>query len=152
VQHQLATVRRRAVLEQVDALPGAEHRPAAIDRDRELGLGERRLDVRGHVVRPFVLVPIGGALGDQAAEEGFEIGAGVRRGVLLHQQRGRAVRAPDGQQAGDDWLGGDPAAHRLGDLDETLAVGRYGVPVEGLPHSADLCAAGRSRKTRAWRR
>ena len=58
-----ASSRRRgggaAVLEEVDALVGAEQHGALADGDREVGLGERALDVGGHVV---------GALGDVAVE------------------------------------------------------------------------------------
>ena len=39
VQHHLAPVRRTPVLEQVDALPGAEDRPALGDRDGQLSAG-----------------------------------------------------------------------------------------------------------------
>ena len=42
-----------AVFEQVEALPGAEHGPAAGNRNAERNLGQRRLDVGGHVVRAF---------------------------------------------------------------------------------------------------
>ena len=40
-----------AVLAQVDALPGADREPAAGDRERQRRAEQRRLDVRGHVVR-----------------------------------------------------------------------------------------------------
>jgi len=53
-----AAVRRRAVLEQEDALPSAELQPSVGDGDAELGLGQRALDVGRHVVRPFVIVAV----------------------------------------------------------------------------------------------
>ena len=104
-------MRCSTVFEQVDPLPGAKYRSAPVHRNAELRLGQRRLDVRRHVVRPFVLMPIAGILRHQPAKECLEVGADVGIGVLLHQQRGRRVPAPDRQQAGADRLRRDPATH-----------------------------------------
>ena len=47
-----------AVLEKEDPLPGPERKPAIDHRDRDLHAGEGGPDVRGHVVRPFIVVTI----------------------------------------------------------------------------------------------
>ncbi|MDT4883857.1 hypothetical protein FQZ97_1199390 [compost metagenome] len=56
MQHDLAAVRPVAVYEQIEALPGAERHAAGIDGDADRDLRQRRLDVRGHIVRPFLRV------------------------------------------------------------------------------------------------
>ena len=61
------------MFEQVDALPGAQHQPAAHDRHVELHLRQRGLEVRRHVVRPFVVVFVETALGRQIVEEFLEV-------------------------------------------------------------------------------
>ncbi len=42
----------------VDPLIGSKHHSPVADRDVELGLGERALDVRGHVVRPLIIMAV----------------------------------------------------------------------------------------------
>jgi hypothetical protein len=75
---------RGAVLKEEDPLPDAELEPAVGDRDRQLRLGQRTLDVRRHVVGPLVVVTIEAhILRDDPAQEGVEIVADVGRGVLL---------------------------------------------------------------------
>ena len=62
------------MLEQVDALPGAEGGRAIHERDGEVRLGERRTDVGRHVVRPLHRVAIDGVIfGHQAGEERLEV-------------------------------------------------------------------------------
>ncbi len=70
-QHGGAAVRRGAVLEQEDALPGAELQPSVGDGYAELGLGQRALDLGRHVVRPFVIV---------GASDARSLGAWPKRG------------------------------------------------------------------------
>ena len=47
VERDIALGRVAAVLEQEDALPGAEHQPSVLDRDRELGRRQRRAKCAG---------------------------------------------------------------------------------------------------------
>ena len=89
-------MRLRAMLEKVNALPGAEHHPAAGDRDRQRCLGERALDVRRHVVGPL------GAMNEQRIairheplEKGDEVALHIGIGVFLDQQRCRRMPAKD---------------------------------------------------------
>jgi hypothetical protein len=42
--------------------------------------------MRGHVVRPFVVMLISGALGSEAVEVELEVTADRRRGILLDEQ------------------------------------------------------------------
>jgi hypothetical protein len=53
VEYDLPAMRRGAVLEDVDSLPGSKNRPAIEDRDRKLRIGERGPNVRGHIVWAF---------------------------------------------------------------------------------------------------
>src|SRR5207248_1385695 len=100
MQHQLARMGGSAVLEQINALPRAEHRLASLHRNAELCLGQCRLDMRRHVIGSLILMPVAGILRRQTLEEGFEVGADIWIGILLYQQRGGGVPAPDGQQTG----------------------------------------------------
>src|SRR5215208_1862760 len=104
-EDQFAAVRLGTVLEQEDTLPGSELEPAFGDRDRQLHLGQRRLEMRRHVVRPLVVVAIAGRVfGGQPAQERVEVAQHVRRVILLYQQRRRGVDDEHGQQAAPDAL------------------------------------------------
>ena len=92
----------------------------------------------GHVVGAFLLVAVAGALGHQAGEEGFEVGAHIRVGILLHQQRGGGVAAPDRQQPRRHPLAFRPGAHRVGDGDEAFPAGPDGQAVQRLSHGVPL--------------
>src|SRR4029079_4564677 len=56
VQHDFPLRRPRAMFEQIDALPRPQHQPAVHDRHVELHLGQRRLEMRRHVVRALVVM------------------------------------------------------------------------------------------------
>jgi len=113
-------MRRSPVLEEVDALPGSQAEPRFFDRDRKLDLGQRALDVRGHVIRPLrgVLVE-SSVLGDQPTEERLEVGAHIGVGVLLDQQRCGRVWQEHREQAALDALSRCPGRDLPGDLIET---------------------------------
>ena len=88
----LSRARAAAVLEEEDALISAEHQSAGADRDAEVGVGQRALDVGGHVVRPFGVVPIARVgLRHESLQEALEIPLHVGVDVLLDQGRGRCV-------------------------------------------------------------
>ena len=94
-----------AVLAQVDPLPRPEREPAVADRQRERRAEQRRLDVRGHVVRALDRVrPVRRVLGHRVVEPALEVAPHVRRGVLVEGQRrggvaDEQVREPDPQLA-----------------------------------------------------
>ena len=58
MQHDAAPVRPHPMLEQIHALPGPQRQLALVNRDRQLGLRERRPDMRRHIVRPLRGVPV----------------------------------------------------------------------------------------------
>ena len=61
------------MFEEIDALPCAQGEGAADEGNRQLDLGERRADMRGHIVRAFVVVPVEpGVFGRDALEEGLK--------------------------------------------------------------------------------
>src|ERR1700730_1821358 len=91
LQHHLAAVRPRAVLGDINALPGAEPKLAARDRHVQRHAVAHGLDVSRHVVGPFDVVHPAGVGRRDALERGDEIGLHVRVGVLLDHQRGRGV-------------------------------------------------------------
>ena len=87
MQDELAGMRGGAMLEQVDTLPLPEQQGAALDRYGEMRLCQRRADVGRHVVGAFGVVHVEiAALRRQLAEEGLEIRAHVRIGVLLDEK------------------------------------------------------------------
>ena len=77
---------------QVNALPRAQRQASAAQWQAEVHGRERGADVRRHVVRALAGVDKQRiAVGHEALEEPFEIGAHVRIGVFLDEQRGRRV-------------------------------------------------------------
>src|SRR5687767_12930883 len=93
VERDLARRWIAAMLEQIDALPRAKDHSAALDRYGELGLGKRRPEVRGHVVRTLVGMLVGGMLRCDAREIVLEVPARGRSGVFLDEQGCRGVPA-----------------------------------------------------------
>jgi hypothetical protein len=132
VQHDLAAVGMDAVLEEVDALPGAEDEAAVQDGDGELDLREGGFEVGGHVVEAFVVVNVGTVVGGDVVEVGEDVALHGGVGVLLDEQRRRGVAAEDGEQAGVDLLVGDPLAEGRGELVKGLAAGVEVEVVGGL--------------------
>jgi len=121
VKRQCAVMWAAAMLEQVDALPCAERESAVNQRDRELDLSERGAEVRGHVVRAFVVVEILSRFGGYAGEIGFEIGPDFGGGVFLDQERGGGMAAEYRQQTLRYALVAGPAGDLVCDVDEALA-------------------------------
>jgi hypothetical protein len=138
VEDDLAAVGVDAVLEEVDALPGAEDQAAVEDGDGELDLGEGGFEVGGHVVEAFVVVNVGTVVGGDVVEVGEDVALYGGVGVLLDEERGGGVAAEDGEQAGVDVLVGDPVVERRGELVEALAAGGEGEVVGCLFHEGGL--------------
>ena len=112
------------MLEQIDALPFAERQPPFHKRDRELNLSESGAQMRRHVVRAFVIMGIGvRILGRDPREIRLEIGADLRRGIFLNEQRGRRVPAKYRQQPIRHLLVVDPSAQLRCNLEQTLLAG-----------------------------
>ena len=73
---------------EVDALLGAQNWTCVLHRDGQLSLRECSADVSRHVIWPLIRVAVSPchAIRHQRMEEVVEIGANVRRGILLYQQ------------------------------------------------------------------
>ena len=92
MQSDLAPVGSKAMLPQVDALPLAQREATSGDRDGKMDAGQRRTNVRGHVVGALVAVTKEWiAVGYQAREEAIEILAHVGIGILLHDKARRGM-------------------------------------------------------------
>ena len=92
--------------------------------DRELYAGDRRPDMGGHVVGAFVRMLVSpGVFGRQAFQKRLQIGANVRRGVLLDEQACRGVPAQQGQEPGLHTMGRKPIQNVLRDLNEPAPAG-----------------------------
>jgi len=90
MQNDLPPVRGDSVFENINILPRSQSHPPLNDGDGNLRLGQRRANMRRHVVWSFRLVPVGRVpVGHQTAEEIVEIGKNVRVCVFLNHQRGR---------------------------------------------------------------
>ena len=112
------------MLEQIDALPGAERRATVHHGDRKQRLGERGADMRGHVVGAFHRVPVARvAFGRDAFEEVAEVGDDVGVGVFLNRERGGSVLAEERQESGGDVALGDPVGDGRGEVVEALSGG-----------------------------
>src|SRR5258708_5561951 len=89
MQDDLAPMRRRAVLEDIDPLPCSKNWLAIEDGYRELRIGERGSDVCGHVVGALHGMAVQFVVfRRQTTEMIVEIGDHVRVGILLNCQRG----------------------------------------------------------------
>ena len=92
------------MLEKEIALPGAELHFAIDDRDRFARPRQDHANVRGHVVRAFIVVLIVGVFGNELLKKSFHIAAGGRRRVLHYGQAATSVlnenRRDPGSHAG----------------------------------------------------
>ena len=102
MKHDGAPMWRTAMLEQVDALPGAKCQATFDHGDRQLRLRQRGADVRRHVVGPFRAVDVASILRRDPLEKFLEVGLHVGIGVLLDHQRCRRVPTEDREKAGLD--------------------------------------------------
>jgi hypothetical protein len=100
-----------------------------------LHLRQRGLQVRGHVVRPFVIVLVeSSAFGRQPIEELLHVTAHGRRGIFLDQQRSRGVPAEQGEHSGADRLRRDPLPHLGSELGEAALFRAHGQDGHRLLH------------------
>ena len=79
------------MLEKKNALPGAELHFAIDDRDRFARPRQDHANVRGHVVRAFIIVLIVGVFGNELLKKSLDIASGRWRGVLHHGQAATGV-------------------------------------------------------------
>ena len=91
LQHDLAPMRPRAVLDQIDRLPGAEREFALQHRDLQRGRRQHGLDVRRHVVGPFGVMRPSGILRRETVQCRRQIVEHRRIGVFLDRQRRRGM-------------------------------------------------------------
>ena len=120
------------MLEQENPLPGAELELAALDRDRQLGRGQSRAQMRRHVVRSLVVMLVPGAFVRDAREISFEVAANRRSGVLLDHQRGRSMPAEQGRQPFRDAAQADDRGDVAGDFVKPGATRANRQSVAGL--------------------
>ena len=114
------------MLEYIDSLPRPQSHPAANDRDREIGLGQRGSDVRGHVIRAFGVMAITGiVLGSEPLKEIGKIQSYIGIGVLLDHQRGGSVLNEQGEQTLGDFGGCEPSRYIASERIEALASSPY---------------------------
>ncbi len=77
----------RAMLENVYTLPSSKQHPTTADRDGQMALGERGLDMSRHVVGTLGRMAVKARFfRNQAMKEGLEVVQNVRVGILLYQQ------------------------------------------------------------------
>lgn len=78
--------------------------------------------MRRHVVRPLVVMRIEvGVFGRGSLEPSLEVGAHLRRCILLDQKRGRGVLTKQGEHSFLDAAARDPIYDPAGDLEQALA-------------------------------
>lgn len=124
------------VLEEIDALPGAEGEMAGEERDGKMDAGEGGADVGGHVVGAFEGVDVvAGGFGGQAFEVADEVGLDVGVGVFLDDEGGGGVAAEEGEEASGEALLADPGDDLAGEFVEALAAGGDGEVADGLIHT-----------------
>jgi hypothetical protein len=145
MQSDLAASRRAPMLEQINPLPCPQGELALQDRNCELHAGQRRADVRRHVIGAFIPVPISPRfLRRHAVEIRLQISAYVRRGVLLNEQSGGGVPTKQGQKPRLHLMRLEPISDIAGNLDEPAATGRNRKDIDELAHF-DICRHWRNR-------
>ena len=139
MERERSAVRRAAMLEQIDALPGAQDQAPLGERDRELGLGERGADVGGHVVGALVAMPIErGIFRSDAGEEALEVGTRVAGRIFLHEQGRRAVTAENGEETLTHSLFPDPGVDTMSSIEQSLPCRLDLDPARRLAHRSAL--------------
>lgn len=134
VQHDLPPVRRAAVLEKIDPLPGAKHHAPRGNRNRKLRLRQRRSYMGGHVVGSLDAVDITPlVLRRDCFEKIFEILLDIGIGVFLDEERCRGVAAENRQEAGRNILVLEPKRDFAANINKAFAVG---VNVQGMKRLA----------------
>jgi hypothetical protein len=78
----------------------------------------------GHIVIAFgCMNEHGVAIGDKAGEEGFQIAADVRIGILLNQQGGGSVSEMESKKTVLEAFFGNPLGEVIGDFVKAAATG-----------------------------
>lgn len=96
----MPAVRRAAVFEEIETLPGAQHHPVLSAGDRQAGLRERGTNMRGHVVWAFNRMAVAFAgFGHQTLIEVAEVEHNVAVCILLDCQAAGSVLNKYGEQA-----------------------------------------------------
>ena len=134
----LAEMWAPAMLEEIDALPGAQCQCAVLHGDAERHRHHRGFDMGGHVIETFVGVgQIGhrriGRWRDQAVEEIAQVGLHFGIGIFLNEQAGRRVTHKQREQAVP--RPSDPVGQVAGEFIKTLSLCPDG---EGGLHDAPL--------------
>ena len=88
-----------AMLEQEDALPGAERQAAVAHRDGKLDLRQSGPQVRGHVVGSLVVMLVRSSLGRDASKIGLQVALDRGRSIFLDQQGRGCVAAEKREEA-----------------------------------------------------
>ena len=93
------------MLAQIEPLPGPQQKLAILHRYPDRGLGQRRLDMRRHVIRPFRRVPEPVhrrmiRIRHQPRKELIEIPLHIRIGIFLDRQRAGRVPHIGREEAG----------------------------------------------------
>src|SRR4051812_47864021 len=119
-------MRLAAMLEQINALPGAKREAAIDQRDSQRNLCQRGLEMGGHIVRPFVVMRVeASVLRGDAGEESDDIVLYFGRGIFLDQERCRGVAAEEGEEPFGHASPVDPARDVAGEFVQPLSGSRY---------------------------
>lgn len=130
------------MFEDVDALPGTQHRRTVDDRDGKVSLGQRRAYVGRHIVRPFEDVFVNRvAFGHQPGQEAFEIALYGRVVIFLYQETRRGMPDVERQQAAFDRARAHTSPDVVGAGIESLPAGRNGDGVDDLAHGGHFSFA-----------
>ena len=152
MQGYLAAMRLRAVLKQVDTLPGAKHKFAVSYGYVERSSRQRAFDVRRHVIRPFGCMKEQGiTVWNETTEEALQIIQDLRVGIFLNDQGRRRMMGEKREQSGRNFLFRRPAHDRAGprvvgggEADEVAADGLALQQLLGQRRAGDVQAWGDS--------
>ena len=120
--HDSPHVRGTAMLEVENPLPRAELHLGVRHRNHFARSGERHPNVRGAVVRPFVVVLVVRFLRDEAFEESLQIAARGRRGVFHDHEAAARMLDENRYRAGGDAAALHDLLNLIGDFVRPLAL------------------------------
>src|SRR5215470_16633260 len=122
VQDHFATVRPRTVFGNVNALPAPKLKRTISNRNVKRNAGHHGLHMSRHVVGSFHVVNPAGVGWRKAVKRRAEIGADVRIGILLYQERRRGVADEDKHDTVACSAAGDEIPNVFRNLEKPLAA------------------------------
>jgi hypothetical protein len=147
MHHYTASLPVSTVLKDINTLPCPQAGAALLKRNRELGLSQGGLDMRGHVVGPLSGVAIWAIERCDATEKILQIVTDIRVCIFLNGERCRGMLDKQSEQAFSHTLFLAPIDHLVRDIVQPRTVCLGAQSVRYLPHQDRVTERKTIRKT-----